>query len=81
MHYKIFVNMSDKIDNGKNSTGTDMKSNETGKQLAVRVDDELIAAIDRRRLDLAKESGLIPTRSDIVRLALEKFLGIKTGKK
>ena len=58
-----------------------MKSNEAGKQLAVRVDDELIAAIDRRRLDLAKESGPIPTRSDIVRLALEIFLGIKSGKK
>ena len=58
-----------------------MKSNEAGKQLAVRVDDELIAAIDRRRLDLAKESGRIPTRSDIVRLALEKFLGIKSVKK
>ena len=58
-----------------------MKSNEAGKQLAVRVDDELIAAIDRRRLDLAKESGRIPTRSDIVRLALEKFLGIRSVKK
>lgn len=58
-----------------------MKNNEASKQLAVRVDDELIAAIERKRMDVAKESGLIPTRSDIVRMALEEFLGLKPGKK
>ncbi len=58
-----------------------MKTKETGKQLAVRVDDELIAAIDKRRMDLAKESGVIPNRSEIVRLAIEKFLGIKPSNK
>ena len=44
------------------------------KQLAVRVDDETLQLIDKKRMQLAADSGVIPTRSDIVRVALEEYL-------
>ena len=58
-----------------------MKAIAGNKQLAVRVEDELLAAIDKKRLELAQQLGTIPTRSDIVRIAIEKFLGLKTPQK
>ena len=48
----------------------ELKSN----QLNVRVDRVLEAAIDRKRIELSAELGYIPSRSEIVRLALEAFL-------
>lgn len=52
------------------------------KQLAVRIDDETIQLIDRKRMELARELGEIPSRSDVVRIALEQFLAsIKTPAK
>ncbi|MDT8388377.1 MAG: ribbon-helix-helix domain-containing protein [Thiogranum sp.] len=52
------------------------------KQLAVRVDDETLQAIDQKRMALAeKGSGGIPSRSDVVRMALDQYLGIKGTKK
>lgn len=52
------------------------------KQLAVRVDEETLHSIDKKRMELAeKESGGIPSRSDVVRMALDQYLGTKVTKK
>ena len=51
------------------------------KQLAVRVEDEMIAAIDKKRMEIAEREGSIPTRSDIVRMAIEAFLAAGEGQK
>jgi len=45
-------------------------------QLNVRVSDELERAIDEKRVELRAKLGAIPTRSDILRMALEAYLGI-----
>lgn len=45
-------------------------------QLNIRVSDELEQLIDKKRIQLASEMKGIPTRSDIVRLALEQYLGL-----
>jgi len=44
-------------------------------QLNIRVSDELEALIDKRRIELAATLKVIPTRSDVVRYALESYLG------
>lgn len=44
------------------------------RQLAVRVEDETLIAIDKKRMELAHQSGEIPTRSEVVRIALEQYL-------
>jgi Arc/MetJ-type ribon-helix-helix transcriptional regulator len=46
-------------------------------QLNVRVSEELERTIDEKRIELREKLGAIPTRSDILRMALEAFLGIK----
>ena len=51
-----------------------MKVGGESKQLAVRVDESFLAAIDQKRIELSKGMGSIPSRSDIVRIALEQFL-------
>ncbi len=48
-------------------------------QLNVRVSDALERAIDEKRIELREKLGVIPTRSDILRLALESYLGITMG--
>jgi Arc/MetJ-type ribon-helix-helix transcriptional regulator len=45
-------------------------------QLNVRVSEELERAIDEKRVSLRESFGAIPTRSDVLRLALEAYLGI-----
>jgi hypothetical protein len=45
-------------------------------QLNVRISDKLETAIDEKRIALRAKMGTIPTRSDILRLALEAYLGI-----
>ena len=45
-------------------------------QLNVRVSDELEKLIDTKRIELSKQLGFIPTRSDVVRYALESYLGV-----
>ncbi len=45
-------------------------------QLNVRVTPHVEAVIDAKRIDLAKTQGSIPTRSDVVRFALEAYLGV-----
>lgn len=51
-----------------------MKPGAGQKQLAVRVEDDLLIAIDKKRMEMAESSGTIPTRSDVVRIALEHYL-------
>ncbi len=51
-----------------------MKVGGESKQLAVRVDESFLAAIDQKRIELSRGMGSIPSRSDIVRIALEQFL-------
>lgn len=45
-------------------------------QINLRVSEELGRAIDGKRIELSNKLGRIPTRSDVVRLALEKYLQI-----
>ncbi len=44
------------------------------QQVNVRLSQELAAAIDQKRVELQSELGKIPTRSDIIRLAVEYYL-------
>ena len=53
-----------------------MKVGGESKQLAVRVEESFLAAIDQKRIELSKGMGSIPSRSDIDRIALEQFLQI-----
>lgn len=43
-------------------------------QVNVRVDGDLIRLLDERRTELLSKLGAIPSRSDVVRMALESFL-------
>jgi hypothetical protein len=55
------------------------RSGMTRTQLNVRVSDALEKAIDEKRIELRVRLGTIPTRSDVLRLALEAYLGIQMG--
>lgn len=44
------------------------------RPMAVRLDESILKAIDRKRMELAEQTGEIPTRSDVVRIALETYL-------
>lgn len=46
-------------------------------QLNVRASDELAQLIDKKRVQLSTQLGMIPSRSDVVRIALESYLGVK----
>jgi Arc/MetJ-type ribon-helix-helix transcriptional regulator len=54
-------------------------------QVNVRLTDELIRLLDAKRVEMLPELGTIPTRSDVVRIAIERFLKpapkTKTGPK
>ena len=43
-------------------------------QINMRIDKELAARIDKKRIDLAGELQRIPTRTDVIKMALELFL-------
>lgn len=45
-------------------------------QINLRVSEELGQAIDAKRIELSQKLGRIPSRSDVVRLALEKYLQV-----
>ena len=45
-------------------------------QLNIRVSDELEILIDKKRIELASTMKVIPTRSDVVRYALQDYLGV-----
>ena len=49
------------------------------KQVNIRLDDGTIAALDACRAEQRNPQGNIPTRSDIVREAIEEYL-IKRGR-
>ncbi len=48
--------------------------------VAVRVSDLLGELIDKKRIELNKKLGTIPSRSDVVRYALEAYLGVDLSK-
>ena len=45
-------------------------------QLNIRVDRKLEVALDEKRIDFSKQLGYIPSRSEVVRMAIEQFLNI-----
>jgi Arc/MetJ-type ribon-helix-helix transcriptional regulator len=45
-------------------------------QLNVRISEQLEKVIDEKRVALLETIGSIPTRSDVLRMALEAYLGI-----
>lgn len=49
----------------------------TRTQLNVRVSESLEQAIDEKRIALRSTLGTIPSRSDVLRMALEAYLGIE----
>ena len=49
-------------------------------QLNVRVSDELEKLIDAKRIELSQTMNTIPSRSDVVRLALEAYLQVDLSK-
>lgn len=53
------------------------------QQINVRLSDDYIAAIDEKRIQLQQTLGTIPSRSDVVRMALDAFINAKpeSGKK
>ena len=44
-------------------------------QLNLRISDELAKLIDAKRIELSQTRGNIPSRSDVLRVALEQYLG------
>jgi len=52
----------------------------TRNQLNLRISDHLERAIDEKRIELRASLGTIPTRSDVLRLALAAYLGTSLDK-
>ena len=50
------------------------KNNIDRIQVNVRVDGDLIKLLDEKRTELLGQLGSIPSRSEVVRMALEKYL-------
>lgn len=50
------------------------KNSTRQKQINIRMDEETLNRIDRCRTNLLTETGEIPTRSDVVRAALNYYL-------
>ena len=48
------------------------------QQINVRLTEELATRIDHRRVSLQAVLGRIPSRSEVLRLALEAYLGTDT---
>ena len=46
-------------------------------QVNVRVDGDLIWLLDEKRTELLTKIGAIPSRSEVVRIALEEYLNKK----
>jgi metal-responsive CopG/Arc/MetJ family transcriptional regulator len=52
-----------------------LTSNSTERiQVNVRVDGDLIKLLDEKRIELLKDLGSIPSRSEVIRMALEAYL-------
>lgn len=59
-----------------------MATAENRNQINVRLSPEQVRAIDNKRIELQKTTGFIPTRSDVLRLALDEFVATpKSAKK
>lgn len=48
-------------------------------QINVRLSTKLLELMDKKRMELQPELGKIPTRSDIMRYALEKYLKLNSS--
>lgn len=46
-------------------------------QVNVRVDGDLIRLLDEKRTELLDKVGSIPSRSEVIRIALEEYLNKK----
>lgn len=57
-----------------------MEQNATRSQLNVRVSEQVEKLIDNKRIELSKSMGNIPTRSDVLRLALAAYLQVDLSK-
>ena len=55
-----------------------MKANKAN-QLNIRVERKLELALDEKRIEFSKQLGYIPSRSEVVRMAIEQFLNIKNS--
>ena len=55
-----------------------MKANKPN-QLNIRVDRKLEQALDEKRIEFSRTLGYIPSRSELVRMAIEQFLNIKSA--
>ena len=62
--------MSDKLTN----KSTKKSSSAGQRQIAIRLDDQTFIKIDNKRVQLSEELGNIPSRSEVVRLALDAYL-------
>ena len=49
-------------------------------QLNVRVSEQVEKLIDKKRIELSKTMGVIPTRSEVLRLALGSYLNVDLSK-
>ena len=49
-------------------------------QVNLRMSDDLRIAIDAKRMELAGSKGSIPTRSDVLRIALARYLDLDVAK-
>jgi Arc/MetJ-type ribon-helix-helix transcriptional regulator len=50
-------------------------------QINVRITEQLAAQIDQKRVEIQKQEGRIPSRSDVVRMAIENFVSSKHQKR
>ena len=46
-------------------------------QINVRVDPSLLERIDKKRIEMQQKLGKIPSRSDVIRVAIERFVDSK----
>lgn len=51
------------------------KNEEDRIQVNVRINEALAVALDAKRVELQKVLGKIPSRSEVIRLAIEEYLG------
>lgn len=51
------------------------------EQINVRLSAEEIARLDQKRIDLQADLGKIPSRGEVVRMALEAFLPKRSARK
>ena len=50
-------------------------------QVNVRITDQLAAQIDQKRVEIHKQEGRVPSRSDVVRMSIEACVATKQSKR